>query len=229
MKVQNVSNTAILIFFLLTIPDVRELSAKPLKQKRLFNLDGNALNSILGLGLAGGAGLFLGQALGGLGRGNIFGRRRNNLGFGGFGGFPGFGGGFGGGFPGPFGGFGKRSTNEKNEDPFDKTEENLISNMFELMVKTDPSECYQRLICEAASGENQFESLHPFLNFASSTEDLFVPSQFSEFSGKLKLAKKFGEDSKNPETCENEYQCPFTGLEMNAAMKECFPKDIADN
>ena len=221
MKTKNVSMTTILIFSLLIIPDVEELSAKPLKEKRLFNLDSDSLNSILGLGLAGGAGLLLGQALGGFGRGNIFGRRRNNLGFGGF---PGFGRGF----PGPFGGFGKRNSNKQNEDPFDKTEENIISSMFELMVKTDPAECYQRLICEAASGENQFESLHPFLNFASSAEDLFVPSRFMDYSGKLKLAKQFGEDSGNHETCENEYQCPFTGLEINDAIKEKFPGGVVN-
>ena len=41
-----------------------------------------------------------------------------------------------------------------------------------------------------------------------------------DYSGKLKLAKQFGEDSGNHEACENKYQCPFTGLEMNEAIKE---------
>ena len=213
------TSTSFFIFSSIILLEAVYVSAKPAKEKRIFNfnLDGNALNSLLGLGLAGGTGLLLGQALGGLGRGNIFGRRRNPLGFGGF---PGLGGGFGGGFP--FGGFGKRSENEQNDDPFDKTEENLISNMFELMMKTDPEQCFEKLICEAATNEETYASLHPFLNFASSTEDPFVPSRFSEYSGKLKAAKKFGAESGNHDACESKYQCPFTGLEINNAMKEEF-------
>ena len=219
----------ILPFLILFV--TRESLAKPAKEKRIFNLnlDGNALNNLLGIGLAGGAGLLLGQALGGLGRENTFGRRRNNVGFGGLGGFPGLGGGFGGGFNpfNPFGGFGKRNTKEKNDDPFDKTEENLISSMFELMMRTDPNECYEKLICEAATKEDEFESLHPFLNFASNTEDLFVPKSFLSYSKKLKAAKRLGEGSGNHEACEDEYQCPFTGMEMNNAMKEKFQDDVA--
>ena len=225
MKFQNFIKVMSLGLGLFVVAFTSDSSAKPQEEERFlfsFPTDGSALNSLLGIGLAAGAGLFLGRALGGLGRGNIFGRRRRFGGFGGFGGFPGFGG-FGG-FP-----FGKRENGEDVDDPFDKAEENLISDMFELMINTDPDHCYERLICDIASRDQNFTSFHPFLNFASDDEDLFVPVDYLGYSDKLKSARNIGETAEDHEVCEDTYECPHTGLEMAEVMEEKFKDEIGDS
>jgi len=195
-------------------------SAKPQEEERFlfsFPTGGTAINSLLGIGLAAGAGLLLGRALGGIGRGNIFGRRQRYGGFGGFGGFP------------RFRPFGKREQGNDFDDPFDTVEENLISDMFELMISTDPDDCYRRLICDIASRDKNFTSFHPFLKFASDDEDLFVPLRFLEYSDKLKSARKVGEKAETHHVCEDTYQCPHTGLEISETMKEKFQEEINDS
>lgn len=218
MKLQNFIGIAGLLSTLVMVTFPCDSSAKPHNEEDrfLFPLptDGSALGILAGLGLAAGAGLLLGSALGGIGRGNRYGRRRRYGGHSRYGGHR---------------GWGKRENENNVNDPFDAMEEKLLSDMFELMINTDPDDCYRRLICDIASREPSFVSFHPFLSFASDDEDLFVPVNYLEYSDKLKSARKVGDDSQNPEVCEDTFQCPFSGSEMSEVMKEKFKGKTEQN
>ena len=59
-----------------------------------------------------------------------------------------------------------------------KLEEDIISDMLEAMINTDPDECFERWICDVATHEETYWDMHPFLKFASDDEDIFVPKRF---------------------------------------------------
>merc|ERR1712064_246543 len=48
---------------------------------------------------------------------------------------------------------------------------------FNLMKNSDPSECFKRIICDVATGEKEYSTMTPFLNFVSDDEDQFVPKE----------------------------------------------------
>jgi len=93
-------------------------------------------------------------------------------------------------------------------------ETNLISDGFNLMKNSDPSECFKRIICDVATGEKEYSTMTPYLNFVSDDEDQFVPKELKRFSFGLKMAKKIGEAGKNTDICQETFKCPFTGEEM---------------
>ena len=123
-----------------------------------------------------------------------------------------------------FGLFG-RDVSNSTDSPLHKLEEHIISDMLELMMDTDPDDCYRRWICDIATGEEDFSEVHPFLNFASDNEDLFIPKPFQKYSEQLISARRTGEKAENHQVCEDTFQCPFTGERMTQMMKEKLPKE----
>lgn len=98
-------------------------------------------------------------------------------------------------------------------------EGNLISAGFAVMRRSDPNDCFRRIICDISTGEDEFSKLNPILNFVSDDEEQYVPNQLKKFGKQLKIARKVGEAGKNIELCEEIFQCPFTGEKMLEMMK----------
>jgi len=93
-------------------------------------------------------------------------------------------------------------------------ETNLISDGFNLMMSSDPNDCFKRIICDIATGEKDYSIMSPLLNFVSDDEDNHVPPELKQFSFSLKMARKIGEAGRNTDICQETFKCPFTGEEM---------------
>merc|ERR1711962_280450 len=112
--------------------------------------------------------------------------------------------------------YGKREAEQlldENQEQND-IEANLITDGFNLMKNSDPSDCFKRIICDVATGEKEYSIMTPLLNFVSDDEDQFVPRELKNYSFDLKIAKKIGEAGKNTDICKETFKCPFTGEEM---------------
>jgi len=112
--------------------------------------------------------------------------------------------------------YGKREAEQildENQEQ-NEIETNLISDGFNLMKNSDPSDCFKRIICDVATGEKEYSIMAPLMNFVSDDEDQFVPTELKRFSFDLKMAKKIGAAGKNTELCQETFKCPFTGEEM---------------
>ena len=97
-----------------------------------------------------------------------------------------------------------------------KLEKDIVSDMLEAMMYSDPGNCFHRWICDVATHEEKFWDMHPFLEFASNDWDLFVPHRprVMEYSKQLKSARRVGENAASRQVCEDTFQCPFTGEQM---------------
>ena len=104
-----------------------------------------------------------------------------------------------------------------------------MADMFDLMIKTEMEECYERMICDIASRDEGFNDFTDLLNFVSEDEKMFVPAEYKDYHEKLRAARLFGEDAKNHSECEEKYACPLSGEEMSTMMKEKFSEDMEDN
>ena len=82
----------------------------------------------------------------------------------------------------------------------------IIYDMLEAMINTDPEECFERWICDVVTHEETYWDMHPFLKFASDDEDIFVPKRFREYSKQLKSARIVGENTDNHQVCEETFQ-----------------------
>jgi len=105
-------------------------------------------------------------------------------------------------------------------------ETNLISDGFNVMRNSDPSACFERIICIVATGEKEYSMMSPLMNFVSDNEEKFVPAEMKQFSSDLKLAKKIGQAGKNIEICQDTFKCPFTGEEILKMTLEDFYLDL---
>jgi len=112
--------------------------------------------------------------------------------------------------------YGKREADQVFEEyeGLNDVESNLISDSFNVMRNSDPSDCSERIICIIAIGENEYSMMSPLMNFVSDNEDQFVSEELKQFSSNLKVAKKIGQAGRNIETCQDLFKCPFTGEEM---------------
>merc|ERR1712133_150802 len=112
--------------------------------------------------------------------------------------------------------YGKREAEQVFEkyEGLNDVETNLISDGFKVMWNSDPSNCFERIICIIATGEKEYSMMSPLMNFVSDNEDQFVSEELKQFSSNLKLAKKIGQAGRNIETCQDLFKCPFTGEEM---------------
>jgi len=100
--------------------------------------------------------------------------------------------------------YGKREAEQVFEEyeGLNDVETNLISDGFNVMWNSDPSNCFERIICIIAIGENEYSMMSPLMNFVSDNEDQFVSEELKQFSSNLKLAKKIGQAGRNIETCQ---------------------------
>merc|ERR1712135_152464 len=123
--------------------------------------------------------------------------------------------------------YGKRESEqvlEEYEGLYD-FEANLISDGLDMMMNSDPKDCFKRIICDIATGEKEYSIMSPLMNFVSDNEDQFVPAELKQFSSNLTLAKKIGEAGKNIEICQDTFKCPFTGEEMlKMTLEDFYPK-----
>jgi len=123
--------------------------------------------------------------------------------------------------------YGKREAEqvlEEYEGLYD-IEANLISDGLDMMMNSDPKDCFKRIICDIATGEKEYSIMSPLMNFVSDNEDQFVPAELKQFSSNLTLAKKIGEAGKNIEICQDTFKCPFTGEEMlKMTLEDFYPK-----
>jgi len=123
--------------------------------------------------------------------------------------------------------YGKREAEQVFEEyeGLNDTETNLITDGFNVMRNSDPSDCFQRIICIIATGEKEYSMMSPLMNFVSDNEDQFVPVQLKQFSSNLILAKKIGQAGNNIEICKDLFKCPFTGEEMlKMTQKDFYPE-----
>jgi len=135
----------------------------------------------------------------------------------------GFGGGGGGGGRRSYGrwGCGKRDVDNKFVDTWDRVEEDMMKDGFELMADNDPSDCMRMLMCEIAAGNVDVNgsNLANIKNFIGDQEANYVPEEFRQYADMLKEASNFGEGA-DTQTCESNYQCPLTGHQIAEAMND---------
>jgi len=197
---------AVFIVAILIVALTSDSSAKPAEEKEEYELQRQLLPTPLSTVLAGLAGLFaglaLGGALGGISRGNRRWGRRGRCG---------------------------RRDLDGEDDPLDKIEEDLMSEMMDVMIQTEVEECYERMICDIASRNQGFSEFTDLLNFFSDDEDLFVAEQYKGYHAKMKAARMVGDDAEGDfMVCEETYGCPLTGEEMATQIKEQFSEDMED-
>merc|ERR1712136_539909 len=53
-------------------------------------------------------------------------------------------------------------------------EANLISDGLDMMMNSDPKDCFKGIICDIATGEKEYSIMSPLMNFVSDNEDQFV-------------------------------------------------------
>lgn len=97
----------------------------------------------------------------------------------------------------------------------DITESNkwhLEREAYEYITTIDPADCSRRLICDAATGEKEFEEFKSILYMLPKEGDE-IPIQLRKLSNQLLTAKKFGETFTSIETCERTFKCPLSGFQ----------------
>ena len=81
------------------------------------------------------------------------------------------------------------------------------------MDKTDIQQCFQRLICDIASGNDDFSSASPMLTLFST--HVVVSEQYQTKYSQLQNAEVLGRHSKSIQRCEKIFNCMITGKELN--------------
>ena len=98
--------------------------------------------------------------------------------------------------------------------------------MFEIMLRTDPSDCYRRLICNLATNDTSVKTskMMPILNlFNTDVNEMKVvndgfSSQVKQFKYQLTIAYKIGHESKSLTLCNQIFQCPLSGSTLQTMM-----------
>jgi len=83
--------------------------------------------------------------------------------------------------------------------------------IFTQLDESDPAHCFRRYICELSTGnmENVSEEHNSFLHLVS--QPLAVHSKAFEY----RIASSIGSKTKSTETCQQLYQCPLSGSEID--------------
>ena len=81
------------------------------------------------------------------------------------------------------------------------------------MDKTDIQQCFERLICDIASGNDDFSRSSPMLAIFSN--HVAVSEQYRKKYSQLQNAKILGQRSKSIQLCEKIFSCMITGKELN--------------
>ena len=83
--------------------------------------------------------------------------------------------------------------------------------IFTQLDESDPAHCFRRYICELSTGnmEHVSEEHQSFLNLVA--QPLAVHSKAFEY----RIASSIGSKTKNTETCQQLYQCPLSGSEID--------------
>ena len=87
-----------------------------------------------------------------------------------------------------------------------------IEDVVDAMDKTDIQQCFERLICDIASGVDDFSIASPMLTLFSN--DVAVSEQFQRKYSQLKNAEILGWSSKSIQVCEKTFDCMITGKEL---------------
>merc|ERR1712126_277266 len=79
--------------------------------------------------------------------------------------------------------YGKREAEQVFEkyEGLNDVETNLISDGFNVMWNSDPSDCFERIICIIAIGEKEYSMMSPLMNFVSDNEDQYVSEELKQF------------------------------------------------
>ena len=83
--------------------------------------------------------------------------------------------------------------------------------IFRQLDETDPAHCFRRYICELSSGQlqNVPEDHLTILNLVA--KPLAIKSKAYEYFIAASIGQKFG----NPEVCQDLYECPNTGSDID--------------
>ena len=93
-----------------------------------------------------------------------------------------------------------------------------IKEILRAIENVEINQCFERLFCDIASGENDFETLSPILNVLSSNEDIASPYRKKYLQ--LKKAEQLGAHFQSIRICEISFRCPTTGVDiMNNTMR----------
>lgn len=117
--------------------------------------------------------------------------------------------------------YGRRKRNDgSNSDYYDsamitngnKLRES-IEDVVDAMDKTDIQQCFERLICDIASGNDDFSIASPMLTLFS--KHVAVADQYQKKYSQLQDAEMLGRRSKSIQLCEKIFNCMITGKELN--------------
>jgi hypothetical protein len=83
--------------------------------------------------------------------------------------------------------------------------------IFRQLDETDPAHCFRRYVCELSSGklQNVPEDHVAILNLIA--QPLAVKSKAYEY----RIAASIGQKIGNPEICQELYECPHTGSDID--------------
>ena len=83
--------------------------------------------------------------------------------------------------------------------------------IFRQLDETDPAHCFRRYICELSSGKlhNVPQDHHAILNLVA--QPLAIKSKAYEY----RIAASIGQKFASPQVCQELYECPQTGTEID--------------
>ena len=90
--------------------------------------------------------------------------------------------------------------------------------VYEYITAFDPADCSRRLICNAATGDEQFQDVESVLEILPKDGD-HISIELRKLSNQLMTAKKFGEMFTNVRACETTFKCPLSGFQYKDMMK----------
>lgn len=96
----------------------------------------------------------------------------------------------------------------------------IIVEVLDTVSKSDPADCYRRLICDISTGEQQFTTNTMLILFENEATMSFLPAQYQNPYYELNLASKVGKQVKSIEVCENLFKCPLSGHEIDSVAFE---------
>ena len=91
-----------------------------------------------------------------------------------------------------------------------------------IMMRTDPEQCYNLMICSMSTGNSTFwdSPLKPIMNILLVPKiDDFLPPRTRDAKTRLYEARKAGQMFRDVEECENLYPCPFPTDLVDSAVR----------
>jgi hypothetical protein len=82
--------------------------------------------------------------------------------------------------------------------------------LFEYFEEADPAHCFRRYVCDLSTGQMQINPTHEVIR------NLFVDFDNQKSATfEYDVAAKIGQKFKSPEMCEQVYDCPLSGSQMD--------------